>query len=117
MVHGHEVQVEGVDVDVTGDKSWPMNYEQSDMQVVYRRVPHANSWSDLINWLEKHGEADNELSPGEAVALKADLSSLKNNGVPFTNNPDKAYEEACKYREQNRKAHPNVIPPGADKKS
>lgn len=99
-----EQTFDGIHLDLTGDKQLSFSYEASDMQVAYRRTtPH--SWDDLIRWLETKGGADNELTPGEVVAMVEDLRSLKQNGTPFTNNPDQAYREAHQQRGANDQRH------------
>lgn len=111
-----EEDIEGVDVKVTGHESWKEDYEVSDMQVVYRRT-NPKSWDDMINWLEKYGASDNELTPGETIALTQDLRTLKQKGIAFTGNPDKAFSEAHKYRKENWEHHkgteyPQKLPHG-----
>jgi hypothetical protein len=95
--HSTEKEVEGVKVRETGHKQWEKDYTQSDMEVVYRRVS-AQSWDDLIKWLEEEGESDNELTPGEVVAMVEDLRELKREGTPFITDPGTAYQEAHKRR-------------------
>lgn len=90
----HEADVKGVKVKETGNKQWAKNYSIGDVQHVYRQG-NFNSWSDIIHWLEQNGDADNELTPGETVAMKVDMSKLKQQGKPFTTDPNKAYHMAC----------------------
>lgn len=95
---------DGITLHLTGDRQLAFDYEQSDMQVAYRRST-PNSWQDIISWMEKKGTFDNEFTPGEVVAMVEDLRSLKQNGTPFTNNPDQAFAEAHKLRGQNNQQH------------
>ncbi len=101
---GLQEEIEGVQVKVTGHKQWQEDYTLSDMQVVYRRT-NPKSWDDMIKWLEKYGESDNELTPGETIALTQDLRSLKQSHISFTDNPEKAFSEAHKHRKQNWERH------------
>ncbi len=108
--HGHEEQVEGIKAQATGDKQWQKDYAKSDMEVVYRRT-HPKSWDDLIHWLEQYGESDNELTPGERVAMKEDLTRLKQQGVAFTDNPHKASQEEHQHRRAEMSPHPGSAIP------
>jgi hypothetical protein len=89
-------RTEGVRVNDTGNKSWRHKYDLSDMEAVYRRGQW-HSWDDIINWLETYGEADNELTPGETVAIVEDLRSVRDARVPFTNKPSEAYDLVFKH--------------------
>ncbi len=91
-----EKKIEGVSVDVTGHKKRAHSYDLSDMQVVFRRG-HWQSWDDVIRWLETEGEADNELTPGETIAITEDLRRVRDAGIPFTNDPHKAYDLVFKH--------------------
>lgn len=90
MAH-EQKKTEGGKARKPGKKSWEHRYSLSDMEVVYRRG-HWNSWDEIIGWLEAHGEADNELTPGETVAITEDLRSVRDAKVPFTTDPRKAYD-------------------------
>ncbi|MHB0868616.1 MAG: hypothetical protein ACYC5J_04080 [Chloroflexota bacterium] len=91
-----ERDVEGVHVERTGSKKWEHAYDLSDMEAAYRRG-HWNSWDDLIHWLETEGEKDNELTPGEVIAMVEDLRLVRDAGVPFTNDPRKAFDLVFEY--------------------
>lgn len=95
---------DGIRLDLTGYRSLAFNYEQSDMRVAYRRT-HPSSWDELINYMERYGTYDNEFTPGEVVAMTEDLRTLKQDHTPFTDNPDKAYQEAHSHRSENDKKH------------
>jgi hypothetical protein len=72
-------------------------YRQSDVEVLLRRGSWRN-WDDAIRWLEENGEADGELAPGEALAMRADLMSLRDRGFRFTHKPDELYTMAREHR-------------------
>jgi hypothetical protein len=93
---------EGIQMDLTGTREVTFDYMTGDMEVAYRRT-NPNSWQDIISWLEKQGTRDNELTPGEVVAMVEDLRTLEDKDIPFTDNPDKAFQEAHRYREENNK--------------
>ncbi len=96
-------QVEGVRIEETGHKKWNFDYGPGDVKALYKRGAW-RSWQDEINWLQQYGERDNELTPGETVALVEDLRSLMQARAPFTSDPMQAYQMAHKYRmENNRK--------------
>jgi hypothetical protein len=79
-------RVSGVKINETPNKSYERHYKQSDMEVLFRRGDWHN-WDEAINWLKEDGEADNELTPGEVIAMKEDLEKLKKRGDKFTNDP------------------------------
>ena len=99
-----ERQVEGVNVRETGLKQWQFDYTESDVEALYRRGDW-HSWQDEINWLERFGEQDNELTPGETIAMTEDLRSLESRHAPFTSDPDQAYEMAHKFRAENNQRY------------
>lgn len=95
---------DGIHLHLTPYRELEFDYTASDMDVVYRRTrPH--SWDDLITWLERQGDLDNELTPGEVVALVEDLRTLKQQGVPFIADPQRAFEEAHRHRAANSQQH------------
>lgn len=78
-------------------------YRQSDVEVLFRRGNWRN-WDDAIHWLEENGEADSELAPGEALALRADLMTLRDMGFKFIHKPDELYKMAHEHRRRDK--HP-----------
>ena len=86
-----EKKIEGVNVDVTGHKSMERKYSQSDVEVLFRRG-HWKSWDETIQWLETQGERDNELTPGETIAMTEDLRQVRNSGEQFTNDPTRVHQ-------------------------
>lgn len=88
---------EGVRIQPSPHKKMVKDYTQSDMDVVYRRGDW-HSWRDMIHWLETQGERDNELTPGEVIAMVEDLRQVERSGEQFTKDPHKAYEMAHKHR-------------------
>lgn len=85
-----EERVSGVKIKDTPYKDREKDYAQSDVAVVFRRGDW-HSWDEAIGWLAEHGEADNELTPGEVIAMKEDFDKLKKQGKKFTNDPDAVY--------------------------
>lgn len=87
----------GIDIKKTGQKDWSKGYHISDMETLFSRGDWA-SYDDVIKWLEDKGEQDNELTPGEVVAMKEDLENLKKKGVEFSKNPREicSWAEHCK---------------------
>lgn len=73
----HEKAHERVDnvnvVNPTGDFS--PGYKKSDMERIYHDA-HPHSWQDLINFIEKKGDSEWHITPGEAMAMKDDLKHL-----------------------------------------
>ncbi|HEY8477371.1 MAG TPA: hypothetical protein VIN09_10955 [Chloroflexota bacterium] len=93
----HPKQVEGVTVQPTGRKKMERDYDVSDVEVLFRRG-HWRNWNEAIHWLETQGERDNELTPGEVLAMTEDLRKLKQEGTAFTADPHRVYELAHRYR-------------------
>jgi hypothetical protein len=72
-----------------------MNYDESDIQVVYRRGEW-HSWKDIVNWLERglsqDSQADNELSAAESQQLLQDFRQLDQRHEKFTQDPSAAFK-------------------------
>lgn len=98
--------VEGVCVAATGT-TWIMSekklykvYDESDVEVVYRRGDWRD-WGQLRRWVEREGEQDNELTPGEVHHLGEDVRCLQDEDVQFVPDPHRAYEllrEHCRHQ-------------------
>ncbi len=97
-----ERKIEGVNVRETGSKQWQFDYTPSDMEVLYRRGEWHN-WQEEIDWLQRFGEQDRKLTPGETVAMAEDLRSVQESGAAFTPNPDQAFQMAHKFRTDNNR--------------
>jgi hypothetical protein len=71
-----------------------MAYDQSDVEVVYRRGDW-HSWADIVRWFEKQlrtsKQADNEFSAQESQQLLEGFKRLNERGEKFTNDPEKAF--------------------------
>jgi hypothetical protein len=80
----------GVNFEDTPNKDKEESYQRSDVEVVFRRGDW-HSWDEVIDWLGDRGEADNELTPGEVIAMKEDFENLKKQGEKFTNDPDAVF--------------------------
>ncbi|MGH2447886.1 MAG: hypothetical protein ACRDFS_04705 [Chloroflexota bacterium] len=99
-------RIEGVEVNMTGDKNWTMDYRPSDLNQVIddyiaKKHQKPSSWKDLIGFVENHGESEWHITPGEAVAIKEDLSEAKSHGDQFTDDRSKLFQEIHQYRSQN----------------
>lgn len=97
-----EVRIEGVKIQPSPHKKYNFDYEPGDMRTVFRRGQWRN-WNDAIKWLQENGERDNELTPGETIALVEDLRSLAEAKAPFTMDPGEAFKLAHKNRTQNNR--------------
>ena len=102
-----EKRIQGVNVDVTGQKKMERDYTQSDVQVVLRRG-RWHDWGEMIHWLETEGEKDNELTPGETIAMTEDLRMVHDGGDQFTNDPQRVYQLMHQHRGPQRKTEPHV---------
>jgi hypothetical protein len=99
----HENARERVDnvnvVNPTGD--FTPAYRKSDVERIFHEAkPH--SWHDLVQFIEQKGDAQWHITPGEAMAMKDDFRHLAQSNVPFTDNPDEAFQEVQKFRGQDR---------------
>jgi hypothetical protein len=65
-------------------------YDQSDVEAVYRRGDW-HDWGAVRRWIEREGEGDNELTPGEVHHLGEDVKCLQDDGSPFIGGPAEAY--------------------------
>jgi hypothetical protein len=101
--HGPETKSQGVNVNPTGDITGSMTgnvaggadmqykYTSSDVDVLLHHS-HCHNWDECISWLEKSGEKDRDLTPGESRHMAEDLRSLKQSSIPFNSNPKKVFD-------------------------
>jgi hypothetical protein len=78
-------------------------YDESDVEVVYSRGDWQD-WAQMRRWVEREGESDNELTPGEVHHLGEDLKCLQEEGVGFADDPHQAYglmREHCRHELSN----------------
>lgn len=87
----------GVAFKPSPNKKMTKDYTESDMKALFSRGQWHN-WNEAIDWLKKSGERDNELTPGEVIAMVEDLEKLQKSGAAFTNDPAKAFELAHRGR-------------------
>jgi hypothetical protein len=80
-------------------REWELDYRESHLAVLFRRGTW-HSWDEAIAWLQTHGEADEDLTPGEMIAMKQDFQRLRDLGVPFTDDPAVAYQRAHHHRDR-----------------
>jgi len=93
-------KIEGVNIVNRTGKTTP-EYTRSDVERIYQ-MARPRSWQDLVSFIEQRGDSLWHITPGEAVAMRDDFQQLATRNVPFRENPDQAYEEAHKFRAQNR---------------
>lgn len=72
------------------DKKLHKVYDESDVEVVYRRGDW-HGWGQMRRWVERQGEQDNELTPGEVHHLGEDILCLQDENVGFVDDPHQAY--------------------------
>lgn len=101
----HEIQ--GVDITNMGSKDWKPSYAESDVAELYKKA-HPTSWQDLLNYVEKKGDATWHITPGQAIAIKEDLVQVIHHNLRFANNPQQAYKDLHQYRGQDRKEEPKA---------
>lgn len=68
------------------------DYEQSDVEHLMR-VRQWRSYPEMIGWLERDGDADPRLTPGEVKHLVEDLSRLHQRRTHFIADPGELYRE------------------------
>lgn len=51
------------------------------------------SYDEVIKWLEKEGDADRRFTPGEVRHMIEDFSRLRDSKKPFSNDPQKLFQE------------------------
>ncbi|MGE5307867.1 MAG: hypothetical protein ACM3OC_02125 [Deltaproteobacteria bacterium] len=66
------------------------DYAMSDVEAVWRRGDF-NSYQEVEQWLKARGNADNELTPGEVMAMEEDIMKLEQQNAQFTKDPDQAF--------------------------
>lgn len=71
------------------------DYEQSDVAHVLRKREW-HSYDEMIRWLDKEGDNDRRLTPGEVSHMVEDLTRLKKSKREFISDPDQLYRELKK---------------------
>jgi hypothetical protein len=99
-----ERMIEGVRIQMTANKKLDFDYDLGDVKALYRRGDWRN-WQDEVRWLEQFGERDNELTPGQTVAMVEDLRSLQASKAPFTSDPNQAFQMAHRFRSENNRKY------------
>lgn len=74
----------------SGEKDWERRYDHNDIETLLRREDW-KSWDEVIAWVERYGEQDKALTPGEALAIRDGLVRLKASGAEFTRDPDRLF--------------------------
>lgn len=81
------------------EKKLNKQFDVSDVEAVYRRGDW-HDWGVMRRWIEREGEQDNELTPGEVHHMGEDIACLQEENAPFAENPQRAYElmrEHCRH--------------------
>jgi hypothetical protein len=73
------------------------DYTASDVESVMR-VRQWRDWDEVISWLREEGDDHRRLTPGEVKHMVEDFTRLKEQGAPFTTDPQQLYEQAHKAR-------------------
>jgi RNA polymerase-interacting CarD/CdnL/TRCF family regulator len=68
------------------------DYDASDVQHLLRVKPW-RSYDEMIDWLRREGDADNELTPGEVGHLIDDLSRMRQRKKDMISDPNQLYQE------------------------
>lgn len=77
------------------------DYKEDDVEQVMRKREWRD-WDEVISWLREQGDADRRLTPGEVKHMVEDFTRLKEQGVPFTRDAHKLYEQAHAQRSKAR---------------
>ncbi len=81
------------------NRNMSKDYDASDVKHVMHQMQF-NSWDQIVDWLQKHGMNDNELTPSEAQNMMNDFQQLAMRNEPFTMDPDEAMKMAKKHRKK-----------------
>jgi RNA polymerase-interacting CarD/CdnL/TRCF family regulator len=68
------------------------DYDASDVQHLLR-VRQWRSYDEMIKWLQREGDNDNELTQGEVRHLIDDLSRIRQRGAEMISEPNQLYKE------------------------
>jgi RNA polymerase-interacting CarD/CdnL/TRCF family regulator len=68
------------------------DYDASDVQHLLR-IQQWRNYDEMIKWLRREGNNDNELTPGEVNHLIDDLSRIKQRGTEMISEPNQLYKE------------------------
>lgn len=86
-------KIDGVDISNPSSRRYGESYRESDIAEIYKDA-HPTSWQDLLNYVEKKGDATWHITPGEAIAIKQDIQRvMKSGNKSFPNNPKQAFQE------------------------
>ncbi len=76
----------------TSDEKQKESYRVSDVQQLFEQS-HPQNWQDLLKFIEKSGDKQWHITPGEAKSLKDDVQKAIDQKKPFQNDPKKAFKE------------------------
>jgi hypothetical protein len=68
------------------------DYDASDVQHLLR-IRQWRSYDEMIKWLQREGDNDNELTQGEVRHLIDDLSRIRQRGPEMISDPNQLYKE------------------------
>jgi hypothetical protein len=68
-------------------------YTESDVESVLREREWRD-WNEVISWLREQGDNHRRLTPGEVRAMVEDFTRLKDQGAPFTTDPQEIFKRA-----------------------
>ena len=84
------------DVNITNqtsdEKSKKEGYTVSDVQQIYEEG-HPKNWDDVVKFIEKKGDKQWHITPGEVKAMKDDFQKMSQSGGEFINDPKKAFDK------------------------
>jgi RNA polymerase-interacting CarD/CdnL/TRCF family regulator len=68
------------------------DYEESDVAHILRKYKFGNL-QEMIQWLEREGDNDRRLAPGEVSRMIQDLQKVQQRKAEFSTDPHRLYEE------------------------
>jgi hypothetical protein len=68
------------------------DYDASDVKHLLR-VRQWRGYDEMVKWLRREGDSDNELTPGEVSHLIDDLTRIQQRGAEMISDPDQLYKE------------------------
>lgn len=94
---GRKESKQSPEIKKTGHRQWTEDYGEGDVKAVLSRGDWRN-WNEIIQWLDKKGEQDNELTPGEVIAMREDMQHLREQGASFTSDPSRVFQMMHRFR-------------------
>jgi isopropylmalate/homocitrate/citramalate synthase len=88
------------DADIkTNGKETENDYTPQDIRHILVQA-NFHFWGEVVDWLQKNGATDTELTPQKVNLIMRDFRKLSDEGTEFTTNPEEAESLAKDTREK-----------------